>query len=399
MRKNILFFCLFFYLFVLSQNKIDRILDAGIIKDQPQGIRIAIEDAEAIIKNEDATDIQRIRAYHMMNNAYFIMGETPKALNAIMKARELSEKIKSPEYTALSLSLIAQDYRQLCLNEQAVDYYNQALRLVSKINTHQKETVFLAAGAAYEIGNIEYANENDRSSLKYYQKSIQLLQDIPKEYKAHQKFSYLLANNYLAMGKSYIEMKKNDSVRICYNKARDIIYPVKDKVLQVYLLKSYGELYFAEGNYKAVIDSAGKAENIIFFDGFGLKSGLYELLAKSYAKQGDHLNSEKYYHLLENPQKQRDHDLNNATSLAFTNSKKEMLHAIDIQENWKYMLIITIVVIILAAGIVILILRKRALKNKNRYQQVIENLKQENELKKQVPIKNSEIIKSSSNCQ
>ncbi|MDA4806663.1 hypothetical protein NY486_12320, partial [Enterobacter hormaechei] len=79
------------------------------------------------------------------------------------------------------------------------------------IDSHQKETVFLAAGAAYEIGNIEYSRENDRLSLRYYCKSISLLSDIPDKFKSNPKFKYLLANNYMGMGKTYMEMKKVDS--------------------------------------------------------------------------------------------------------------------------------------------------------------------------------------------
>ncbi|OCA76617.1 hypothetical protein BBH99_02575 [Chryseobacterium contaminans] len=392
MKKYLTMYFILSSLLFFSQNETDLILDAGVAKDQVQGPQKAIYNANNIIQNKNTTDQQKIRAYHLMNNAYLIMGQTSDALNSAMKAKELSDKIKSPEYLALSLSLIAQNYRQLCLNDQALDYYNQTLKLLTKIDTHQDETAFLVAATAYEIGNIEYSKENDQSSLTYYRKSINLLQHLPDQYKLVPKFDYILANNYMAMGRSYIELKKNDSTRICYDKARDIIYPVKDKVLQVYLLKSYGELYYTEGNYKSAIDSVGKADKVIFFDGFGLKGIIYELLAKSYNKQGDHLNSEKYYNLLENIQKQRDNELNGATSFAFTGSKKEMLHIIDDQEKRKRILIAALIVIVFTSGIMILISGQKAQKNKKLYLEIKESMDKENNLKKSNP----EFIRSSS---
>ena len=396
MNKYLLLFLSLNSIILLSQNKIDSILDIGIQKDQSQGPVKALENANKILHNKGATEKQRIRAYHLMNSAYLIMGETSSALNASMKAKELSDKIKSPEYIALSLSLIAQNYRQLCLNDQALDYYNQAIRLLSKIDSHQKETVFLAAGAAYEIGNIEYSRENDRLSLRYYCKSISLLSDIPDKFKSNPKFKYLLANNYMGMGKTYMEMKKVDSTQICYDRARDNIYPVKDKVVQVYLLKSYGELYYSKGDYSKAIDSLEKAQKVIFFDGFGLKGTVHELLAKSYAKKGDHINSEKYYSLLEGSKKQRDNELNGATSVAFTDSKKEMLDIINYQERRKKIFILALIIIVLIFCVLILVSRHRAQKNKKRYLEIIKIMKLESREKKQNSGDNSNFIRSSS---
>jgi len=384
MRKTLfLFFLLLLSSIAFSQNKIDSLLDAGFDKDQYENPKRAIENAERILQNKHITDKQKIQSYHLLNSAYSIMGENRKAIEYSFKAKDLADKFGDKVYSALALGSIGENYRKLNLYDEAIIYYTKAIEILDDKSVDAEEAKFLPLGFEYEIGNIEYLKENYRKALHHYNIAIDMVEKTPiKDQIDKDKVENLRSNFYLLRGHCYVDLKKIDSAEIAYNTVREIITRQNDKFMMVYLLKSYGDLNYAKGNYQSAIDSAKKAEELLFFDDEGFKASLYELLAKSYTETKNYPEFEKYHQLAENAEIQADKDINNATSTAFSETKKDLAEKISTQKKWKFFLGGALILLLVITTISISTIKRKSLKNKRLYEETIARIKEEKESEK-----------------
>lgn len=374
-------FVLFLASFVFSQNKIDSLLDVGLNKDQYENPERAIEHALQILKDTKATDKQKVRSYHLMNGAYSVMGESKKAIEYSFKSKALADKIGSKEYSVLALGSIGANYRKLNLYDEALSYYTQALEILNDKNTNEEEVKFLPPAFEYEIGNIEYLKKNYSAALAHYTNAIAKAEKISvKNDKEKSGVQNMLSSFYLLKGHSYLGLEKLDSAEIAYHKVQEIILSQKDKFMRIYLLKSYGDLSYAKGNFKEAIDSAKKAEELIFFNDENLKSELYELLAKSYAEIKDYPESEKYYQLVQQTKGRINEEMNKATSTAFSTTKNELTEKLDIQKKWKIYLGVTLLFFVIITAIIIYIIKRNSIRDKKLYAETIARLKYNQEV-------------------
>lgn len=363
--------------FLYSQNTIDSILDVGLRKDQYENSQKAIENAQYILGNKDATDRQRVRAYHLMNGAYSVMGENKKAIECSFKAKKLADKIGSKEYSVLALGSIAENYRKLNLYDEALEYYNQALKILDDKSINAKEVKYVPSVIKYEIGNIYYLKNDYSTALQFYKDAINMIDKIPvKSKKDRAAVENKRSSYFLLKGHCYVELKKLDSAEIAYNKVREIIIHEDDRFMMVYLLKSYGNLHYVRENYQSAVDSARKAEKMMFFNDKSFKVSLYELLAKSYAGMKDYKESEKYNQLAQEAKVQDEKEINKATSVAFSETKNELIQKVNDQKKWKQILVVIAALLVLISSAIVYIFRKNAIKNKELYRQTIMKLEE-----------------------
>lgn len=381
MKKNLLLLFVHVFLFTFSQNRsIDSLLDEGFNKGQYESSELFINTIQKkILDNKDATEKQKARAHHLMNGVYSVMGDYQKAINSSLEAKKIADKIGAKEYSVMALGSLGENYRRIGLYGKAKDVYYEALEILGNEDINKSETKYFAPVIAYELGNVYYKEKDYRRALTYYKEAVLKAKKISIENKNDESsINGILSTNYLLIGHCYVDTKKLDSAEVFYNKVRDIVYQKNDKYRQVYLLKSYGDLFFAKEDYKKASDSAEKAQKLLFFKNEEFSSNLYELLAKINLKLKNNKESEEYFELAEKNNEKKDKEKQNAISSVIYSSEKQYKEQVNYQKNWKQFLLISLLILGVIAVYFISLYRKKSKQDKELYTKIINKLKVEN---------------------
>ncbi|WP_378103321.1 AraC family transcriptional regulator [Chryseobacterium sp. sg2396] len=352
-----------------AQTQVDSILEKGFSDHQCNHPEIAISDARKIIANPEATARQKMRAYQLMSGSYSVMGKNRLSLHSSFKAKEIADQLNDTYSSAVSLCSVAECYRRLDLNHEALENYGKALVMLDQLpatykSLHTKASVF------YEIGNARYGENQYRSAAGNYKKSLAILKNLKKDARRAEKE----AQDYLLLGGSYLFMKKYDSSEICFKISQNIASAYKNKFIVPYLMESYAKLYDEKKDYRRAVNYAEKVVQLMDFPDTKLRSSLHEVLAKSYGELGDVANARKNYNIYVTLNNNYTTEKNNAVSLAFKQSKEGLTKEIAVQKDGKVILGWLLLLILLISGMIIFLYRKKAKKNRELYMRAVDRL-------------------------
>lgn len=265
--NKIIVICIFLSCNTFSQNNIDSLLNTVHSTSQGETPQLLIQKMEAVVQNPKASDIEIMKAYNLISVSYTEMGEHNKSIEASLNMKKVADRIGSLEASSFALSNIADSYRSLNLLDEALNYYEQSFKIMNSPSINREHLKFNYSIMQYDIGHVEYLKKNYTTALGYFKKALDLSSEIKVENEDESNYiDKIEANFYLGIGNCYVEIEKYDSAEYSYKKAQKIIDRSNNILAYVFLLKGYGDLNFAKGNYTDAIDSAKKAENLIFFD-------------------------------------------------------------------------------------------------------------------------------------
>jgi len=193
------------------------------------------------------------------------------AISLAFQAKSLSEKINFPKGEATALKNIALGYRKQGKNLEALEYYNQSLKVFEQIKDNAG-----VANLYSNIGVVYYSQGDDAKALENYLKSLEFAE------LAGDKFRILIALNNI--GGIYFDKKATyDKALQYYAKALPISEELGKKEEQGAICKNIGSIYFKMNDDEKAL---------IYFDkslkAYGNSAGslnVYNALGKLFKKE------------------------------------------------------------------------------------------------------------------
>lgn len=196
----------------------------------------------------DSSSVSHMRMNRAAMNE--MVGNFEKAVSIYMEVIDFFKKEKDSLQLANSYSNLGVAYEQMELAEKSIEYHQKALKLRLAIN----DTI----NTAYSYNNIgvvyteEY--ENTDSALHYYKKAYNIFREKKALYE-----SATVSNN---IGHIYLDIKELDEVGDYFAYSYKIYDSLDINQGRSELLRSYGQLYFAQGKDNMAIESLIKSLKI-----------------------------------------------------------------------------------------------------------------------------------------
>lgn len=160
---------------------------------------------------------------------YEHLGDYQKSIEYYNKAFILNESIGDNTLAAINLNDLGFCYASLGDSEKATGYYNRALTIFLSFNYKKGES------AVYKNLGLMYSSENnDKEALTYFFKSISL---VPNE-------SFAAVRAYLAIGKSYLNLKDLDNSWKFFFQALEKSRQLRFASVEVDALYGLAQIYF-----------------------------------------------------------------------------------------------------------------------------------------------------------
>jgi signal transduction histidine kinase len=215
--------------------------------------------------------------------AYYFLGDYPKALKIQFEALEFSREIKDSDGELNSLSFIGLAYKDLGQYRQALEYLKSSLQVVERMNNKYGGSFELAI-----IGQV-YQGLNMPDSAIYYQR---------KAYAAYHKYPtgiHLKSFILLSMGDAYALAQNKDSAMRFYKQAIDYATTLNDKYNLCTIYTSIAKMFLWNYQY----DSAMKYANLCLQYAQSIPSKRYILeaanLLTTFYKEKNNTDSAFFY--------------------------------------------------------------------------------------------------------
>ena len=264
-KYNIFYILLMLLLFralpVIAQSKVkaDSIIKAGSLNiyDNPDE---AISSGLSIYDDTNNSVIVRVRAMMLVSDAYSSKRDYQKALKFFLKASELSKQTTNTDLKIRILNKTAIKYQQLRVYDKAIQYLDEAEKLISA--SPVKDSTQMSLATNMMVRGVIYKEQlNCDIAISYFNKGIAICHKI-KSISAQPILSiatYNMANCYTLMS-DYGLAKANFLESIIYADSTNA------NSLKAFAQKGLAEVYTLEGNYSTainVLESAlGLSENV-----------------------------------------------------------------------------------------------------------------------------------------
>jgi len=239
-----------------------------------------------------------IRALVMISDAYSSKRDYRKAVEYLIKAQNLSDRLDDPIVKIQILTKTAVQYQQLRIYGKAICYLDEARVLIKEYPL--KDSVQSALGTNYTIRGFIYKEQLDCNiAIDYFNKGI-------VEYS---KLKTRLKNANLSIvsynkGNCYILLSDITLAQKSFNAAINYAKSIDAKSLQAFGQKGVAESYTAEGRYQDAIVELIQAERLSARVGdLVLNQGIYRGLSENYLAINDWENYLKFQNLYLKAQK------------------------------------------------------------------------------------------------
>ncbi|MDX1629055.1 MAG: CHAT domain-containing tetratricopeptide repeat protein [Fulvivirga sp.] len=241
-----------------------------------------IEAAEAL---PPLTEIQNAACLNIIGEILLRKGETNKALEAFEKALKLNSN-KSEEAAALNHIAIA--YKNAGNNSLAVDYMQQAMKLVKEHGDKQR------LAAAYNDFGLVMSNIDNDQALDYYLEALKLYQEVYET--EHENIAQILIN----LGVIYRNMEFYGDAINNFQEANKIADKVFSEAhpTRGFILFNIGQTYYEMSNPETALDFFEKAL-VIYQNHFGSRhpdiARTLNIIGNTHHRQGNFEKALEHY--------------------------------------------------------------------------------------------------------
>jgi tetratricopeptide (TPR) repeat protein len=360
--------------FAQTEQQADSIIKAnsGDIYENPDKV---IKVGANLYKNTNYSINLRVRSLMMVSDAYSSKRDYQKALKYFLKAYDLSKKSTDKKLQIGVLNKTAIKYQQLKVYDKAVQYLDEAEKLIREYPSI--DSVRGALAVNYIVRGFIYKDQlNCDIAIGYFDRGVQ---EYLKDKRGGGESSLSIATynkgNCYMLSAQYDLAKKNFLESIKY---ADVIHA---NSLKAFSLKGLGQVYTLEGNYKQSIVALNEALEISKSVGdLVLNKGIYSGLADNYLA----LNEWPNYHTYHKKYMQVQLELTESERKSISDSIDELsqvqeLKLSQLKDDYIYKLI-TVAAMILFAVFFIYRYHKRAKKSLNSLTELIAKMKKEREI-------------------
>jgi class 3 adenylate cyclase len=248
-------------------------------------IKLSLKYANELIKlsKKDKNYIYLHRGYLQQGNAFRLLGDLNKSLDAFFKSNAAAVKIDFDAGQGSAIMSIADVYSEIGNPVNARLYYEKAITILRRTD----DTISLAT-ALLNAGE-EYANsKNFKTALAYYNESGVLFKKLNYEIGT----AYNIGNT----GMLYAETGEDEKAMIYINKAISILEKNKDYYAISDYLIYMSDIYTKRNNTKNALIYAG--ESLKLAQKYGLKKQIStsnEKLAELFQKSGNYRKALQFF--------------------------------------------------------------------------------------------------------
>ena len=322
-----------------SIKKVDSIIAAHILNvyENPDE---SINFGNSVMENNTYPDNTKARANMLISFAYTSKRDYRKALEYIIKSKNLSKNVKNRELQLEILFKTAVLYQQLKVYDKALEDIQKAEQII--LTYPPTHSVYKNLPKYNILKAIIYKdNLNCEIALDYFDRALKLYEKYNISNPANQSIAYY------NQGNCYSLLSELNLAKSSFSKAISFAQKQNANSLVAFAQKGLAEVYFMEGDYQKAIDmlqqalDKNKSVNDMILN-LGIYEGLFENnLALN--KWGDY---QKYYDLYLKTQKDiKQSERSSISDFMFENSeiKKEIIN--DMNSKFKTLIFSAITIV------------------------------------------------------
>ena len=275
--------------FAQTEQQADSIIKASAndIYENPDKV---IKAGENLHKNTSYSIKVRVQSLMVVSDAYSSKRDYQKALKYFLKAHELSKKSTDKRLQIRVLNKMAIKYQQLKVYDKAVQYLDEAEKLIREYPVI--DSVRAALSVNYIVRGFIYKDQlNCDIAIDYFDKGIK---ECLKTESSGQQSSLSIAT--YNKGNCYILSAQYDLAKKNFLESIKYADELHANSLKAFSLKGLAQVYTLEGNYKESIIALNEALEISKSVGdLVLYKGIYSGLADNYLALNEWPNYHKYH--------------------------------------------------------------------------------------------------------
>lgn len=302
--------------------------------------------AQQMLKNEKNSD-QLIKLYKLMSHAYISKRDFDKSLDWVLKMKELSKKITSPEQKIKILNSVAIQYHNMGLYTKTLESLDEQYKYC--VTVKDSPFKFFYLGLNYTVRGLVYKSQsNNELALEKLTKGLEYLRKSENYENAIPNTSVVLYN----IGYCYFYLNKNKEAEKYFKQSANVAESVHAESLEAFAYKGLAEIYTVQGKHQEAIELLKNAEKKSKKIGdLVLSEGIYKGFADNYLALQDWKNYEEYNKSYAETKFEREQNELASLNKSIDVQYRENSTKIENQKNKSYIINIILIILALSASI------------------------------------------------
>ncbi|MEZ4855695.1 MAG: tetratricopeptide repeat protein [Gelidibacter sp.] len=377
-QKNQFYYFLFYmflfqsgYLFgspLNTEKQVDSLLKAS-TNEVYENPKKSIKYGLSVFENDDNSTKLKIKGLMLVSLGYSSERDYQKALEYIIKANELSEKLDDPLLNIQILTRTGILYQQLKIFDKSMEVLNKSERLCLAYSV--RDSVRSLLGKTFIVKGFIYKdNLNCDIALSFFDKGINEYEKLKGNF-----YNTNLSIAYYNKGNCYTMSSDYDNAIISFNKSIALAQSEKANSLESFALKGLADVYMFQGKHEDAVNLLQKALKLSKNVGdLVLNRAIYQGMFDNYSSLNQWDEYQKYYELFLKTESDIKISERNSISDSIdesTNIQNEKLNLIEKQFQNRIEILILVGILII---IFIVIMDKKTKKTFKKLQQNIDAL-------------------------
>lgn len=250
----------------------------------------SIKIGKEILAQKPQDEVKQINVLLMISNAYTSKRDFNKALEYMLKAKEVNKTFNDPLQNLKIYNKIAAHYHQLGVNEKALQILDQADEFAQQFTN--KDSIRFLRGNSFAIRGFIY---RDQLSCDI---AIDYLKKAMVEYELTQENEKSLINRSVVnynLGNCYISLNQFEKAKESFANSFRLAEQAGANSLQAFALKGSAEVSTLESRYEEALVYLKRAETLAKEVGdLVLNRGIYKGMSDNYLALNEGQNYQKY---------------------------------------------------------------------------------------------------------
>lgn len=250
----------------------------------------SIKIGKEILAQKPQDEAKQINVLLMISNAYTSKRDFNKALEYMLKAKEVNKTFNDPLQNLKIYNKIAAHYHQLGVNEKALQILDQADEFAQQFTN--KDSIRFLMGNSFAIRGFIY---RDQLSCDI---AIDYLKKAMVEYELTQENEKSLINRSVVnynLGNCYISLNQFEKAKESFANSFRLAEQAGANSLQAFALKGSAEVSTLESRYEEALAYLKRAETLAKKVGdLVLNRGIYKGMSDNYLALNEGQNYQKY---------------------------------------------------------------------------------------------------------
>lgn len=285
----------------------------------------AIKVGERMFETSKGKPKRQIDALLLLSNAYSSKRQYEKSLEYAFRARDLSNSNRYLRSEIMVLNKIAAQYHQLGVNDKALQYLDEAEKIISQYP--HKDSISMILGNNYGVRGFIYRDQLSCDiAIDYFNRALDEFRTDKDNVKMIVNMSVITYNK----GNCFITLNQYDSARINFEESLLFAKKAEAKSLEAFSKKGLAEVFTLQGKHRQAINELNNAVEISKNVGdLVLNRGLYKGLADNYLALNEWSEYQNYYNKFLVTEAQTKKAERNTISISLLNHSEELKQKIE----------------------------------------------------------------------